>query len=115
MNESIDSEVCPYCDGDEMEMCDKCGDYFTSCEECGEMNIPVDYDGMAPDVCRTCEIGDSPVMGVILTLTDLLDDLQVYIPSITGNTKAGYLSALDQAVTLLRTHALPDDSEGGDQ
>jgi hypothetical protein len=100
------SQVCTYCEGDEDEMCDKCGDYFTSCESCGELNIPVDYDGMAGELCEACE--NPPAVQVARALSELLVDLEeAYIPEISGNAKTRYLESLADAVHLLRVHAVP--------
>jgi hypothetical protein len=98
--------VCEYCHGDEDEECDKCGDYFTSCEVCGELNIPIDYDGMAGDICETCETPPAVVVGMLLL--ELLGDLEgMNLPDMSGNSKANYLEGLAEAVLLLRTHAVP--------
>jgi hypothetical protein len=88
--------VCEYCHGDEDEECDKCGDYFTSCEVCGELNIPVDYDGMAGDICDKC---DSPAVEVAQALSVLCADVDRFTEY--------ELDIFAQAVLLLRTHAVP--------
>jgi hypothetical protein len=99
-------EVCRYCEGDEDEQCDRCTDYFTSCEECGAFGIPVDGDGMAAELCEECE--NPPAVIVARALSELLVDLEEsYIPEISGNAKTRYLESLADAVHLLRVHAVP--------
>jgi hypothetical protein len=90
--------LCTYCEGDEAEQCDKCGDYFTSCEVCGELNIPVDFDGMAGDICDTC--GTPPAVEVVQALSVLCVDADRFTEY--------EIDIFTQAVLLLRTHALPE-------
>ena len=89
--------ICPYCLGDEEEQCDRCTDYFTSCEECGAFGIPVDGDGMAAELCEECET--SPAVRVVTVLSMLYADRARLTPEES--------QAVADAVELLRTHVLP--------
>jgi hypothetical protein len=89
--------ICRYCFGDEDEECDRCTDYFTSCEECGAFGIPVDGDGMAAELCEACE--NPPAVQVVTALSVLYTNSERFTPE--------ELKALADAVVLLRTHALP--------
>lgn len=44
--------------------CDSClgnaGELFTTCENCGEMTVEIDSEGMAGDYCETCTAGFDP-------------------------------------------------------
>jgi hypothetical protein len=100
------SQVCTYCEGNEDEMCDKCGDYFTSCESCGELNIPVDYDGMAAELCEACE--NPPAVQVARMLSELSVDFEgMNLPDMSERAKEEYLRTIADAVHLLRVHAVP--------
>jgi hypothetical protein len=41
---------------------DEDGDYFTTCDYCGEMNIPI-IDDFAPELCNSCDPGDDDTTG----------------------------------------------------
>jgi hypothetical protein len=73
------------------------------------MNIPVDYDGMAAELCEACEVDDFPAVKVISALSELSVDLEgMNLPDMSGNAKADYLRAIADAVHLLRAHVVPE-------
>jgi hypothetical protein len=88
------------------EECERCAELFTACAECGAFGIPIDDEGMAAELCESCE--NPPAVIVARALSELLVDLQeMNTPDMSGNAKADYLHAIAEAVVLLRTHALP--------
>ena len=97
--------ICPYCLGDEDEQCDRCGDYFTSCEECGAFGIPVDGDGMAAELCEACET--PPAVEVVTSLSVLATVILENRDTFTDAMRDEYIRTIGEAVRLLRTHAVP--------
>lgn len=77
---------------DDCSDCDACGEngcdcgHFTTCTICDEMVIPIDCQGMAPEICGACErlltkIGSNRPDLASGALLDILDD----VPSPFGN------------------------------
>ena len=119
-----DCEGCSHC-SEAPRLCERCGDpwdeclcdfknlpddededegeLFTSCAECGEFGIPIDGEGCAAELCEACEV--TPAVEVVTALSVLYTDSERFTPE--------ELKALADAVTLLRTHALPTSHPWG--